>query len=77
MTRKYINHEEIRNPEDKYVMLCGHCFNGTSILLAEVNPLLSDSDGEADVVEDVIEESMNVYYQVEEDNQGDPVPAEE
>lgn len=77
MTRKYVNHEEIRHPEDKYVMLCNSCFNGTSILLAEVNPLLSDSNGEVDVVEEVVEETMNIYYQVEEDSQGDPVPAEE
>jgi hypothetical protein len=33
--KKYLNHEEIKNPEDKYIGLCSHC--------------LCDSDGELDL----------------------------
>lgn len=25
--KKYVNHEEIKNPEDKYIGLCAHCLS--------------------------------------------------
>lgn len=60
-TRKFDNWEEIKNPEYRYIGLCNSCFHDTPILLAEINPTLSDSDGEAyhDDGEDV---QVETYY---------------
>ena len=78
LTRKYINHAEIRNPEDKYIGLCGSCFPHTSIVLAEVNPLLSDNNGESEDIEDTIQDVASVFYQPEEDSStGEYLPPEE
>lgn len=30
-SRKFKNHEEIKNPEDKYIGLCSHCLGTTDI----------------------------------------------
>ena len=37
--KKYSNHEEIKNPEDKYIGLCAHCLRS------------DDSDG---LIEDLV-----------------------
>lgn len=73
LTRKYDNWEEIQSIEDRYISLCNRCFSGTSIILAEVNPLLSDSDGEVDEDQEEIQDmnKIHVYYQPEEDDNDD------
>jgi hypothetical protein len=36
-SRKFKNHEEIRNPEDKYIGLCAHCLGSAEIDELELN----------------------------------------
>jgi len=39
--RKFSNHKEIADPEQRYIMLCDHCIEDTDLLIVE-NPLDND-----------------------------------
>lgn len=49
--RKYKNHEEILNPEDKYIGLCNRCLSGAHF----------DDDGLEAYIPDDYEDEPNVF----------------
>lgn len=48
--RKYLNHQEIKNPEDKYIHLCDGCLSESDLAFDEPNNLPEidyDLDGDS------------------------------
>jgi len=44
--RKYANHEDIQNPEDKYIGLCNVCFSGSELDETELEAPAITTEGE-------------------------------
>lgn len=50
--RKYANHEEIKNPEDKYILLCDKCLCGAELEDEELESVLHDFVPLSDIEDD-------------------------
>lgn len=57
LTRKYRGWEHIKNPEDRYIGLCGKCLNESGIHSYDENTTLSNNDSPSnDTSEYIIDE---------------------
>lgn len=68
LTRKYADLPPNVAPEDQYIGLCTACFNGSELVLAVTNPLLSDNDGELSTEPSIF--TLSSFDVFEQDEQG-------